>query len=156
MCHRILTIVAGLFSGAVCLTGCFTIEKAEIKNIAGEHVLASNYGWYLFHFIPLACGNASSNAWTPWVAFRDDVTMDKIQGRFMRYAKGSGYAVEDLAYTTRESVMLEIPGINLPLPVPYLLTYREIQLSGVLLPPSYAEARAASAREPANAKEASR
>ena len=32
--------------------------------------------------------------------------------------------------------MLEIPGINLPLPIPYLLTYREIQLSGVLEEPS--------------------
>ena len=49
--------------------------------------------------------------------------------------------VEDLAYTTRESVMLEIPGINTTLPIPYLLTYREVQLSGVLLPKDFAEKR---------------
>ncbi len=125
----------------MCLAGCFSLEKAEICNINGEHVLASNYGWYLFHFIPLATGNASFDAWTPWVCFRDDVKLDKIQNRFMNYANGQGMMAEDLTYTTRESVMLELPGINLPLPLPYILTYREIQLSGVLLPPDFAESR---------------
>ena len=38
---------------------------------------------------------------------------------------------------------LEIPGINLPLPIPYLLTYREIQLSGVLEEPSDAAEKGA-------------
>lgn len=130
-----------LACAALCLAGCFSLEKAEIKNVNGEHVLASNYGWYLFHFIPLVCGNASHDAWTPWVMFRNDVTMDKVQSRFMRHAEGQGLEVEDLAYTTRESVMLEIPGMSTALPIPYLLTYREVQLSGVLLPRDFAEKR---------------
>ena len=130
-----------LASAALCLAGCFSLERAEIKNVNGEHVLASNYGWYLFHFIPLVCGNANSNAWTPWAMFRDDVTLDKTQNRFMRHAEGQEMEVEDLAYTTRESVMLEIPGMNTTLPIPYLLTYREVQLSGVLLPKDIAEKR---------------
>lgn len=130
-----------LASAALCLAGCFSLEKAEIKNVNGEHVLASNYGWYLFHFFPLVCGNANYDAWAPWVMFRDDVTMDKVQNRFMRHAEGQDMVVEDLAYTTRESVMLEIPGINTTLPIPYLLTYREVQLSGVLLPKDFAEKR---------------
>lgn len=115
-----------------CLTGCFSLQKAAIRTTGQEHVHVANYGWFLFHCIPVACGNASLNAWTPWVHFRDDVTMDKIQGRFMNYANGQGCAVTDMDYVTNESVMLNIPGLNFLLPIPYLLTYREIQLSGVL------------------------
>lgn len=116
----------------LCLTGCFTIDKGHLARTGDDHILVSNYGWYLFHFIPIANGNANPNRWLPWVMFRDDVTMDKIQRRFMNYADALGKSdIRDLSYTTRESVMLEIPWINIPLPVPYLLTYREIQLSGV-------------------------
>ena len=64
------------------------------------------------------------------------------------YANGQGCDVSDLGYVTNESVMLNIPGINAPLPIPYLLTYREIQLSGVLTP------RSAATHEPADAHEA--
>ena len=117
---------------AACLAGCFSLEKGRIESIDREHVLVSNYGWYLFHYIPLACGNASLDAWTPFALFRDDVTLDKIQGRFMLHARDEGCTAENLTYETSESVMLEIPGLNTPLPIPYLLTYREIQLSGVL------------------------
>ena len=126
---------------AMCLAGCFSLEKARVKSIDKEHVLVSNYGWYLFHFIPIACGNASLDAWTPWVFFRDDVTLDKVQGRFMLHAKGEGCTAEDMIYETKESVMLEIPGLNTPLPIPYLLTYREIQLSGLLTKEKAEEAK---------------
>jgi hypothetical protein len=68
------------------------------------------------------------------VFFRNDVRMDTLQGRFMAYANERGLETEELTFRGKESVMFEIPGINLPLPVPYLLTYREIQLSGVLVP----------------------
>ena len=97
-----------------------------------KHVLVANYGWYLFHFIPVACGNASPRPWLPWAFFRDDVTMEKIQSRFMSYAEKEGGDMCDLAYTTTESVMLNIPGLNFPLPIPYLLTYKDMQLSGTL------------------------
>ena len=122
-------ILAGV---AFCHAGCFRLQRARIRSTDQEHVLVTNYGWYLFHFIPIACGNASLDAWTPWVLFRDDVTLDKVQGRFMLHARGEGCTAEDMIYETRESVMLEIPGLNTPLPIPYLLTYREIQLSGML------------------------
>lgn len=119
------------------LTGCFSLDRGRFIRSDEEHVLVSNYGWYLFHYFPLACGNANKDRWLPWVMFRNDVRMDKIQGRFMDYA--GARKARDLAYTTRESVMLEIPALNLPLPIPYLLTYREIQLSGVLEEPTAAE-----------------
>ena len=124
------TLLISLVGAAFGLTGCFSLDHGRFVRTPEEHVLVSNYGWYLFHYFPLACGNASKDRWLPWVMFRNDVQMDKIQGRFMDYA--GDRKAHDLAYTTTESVMLHIPGLNLPLPVPYLLTYREIQLSGVL------------------------
>ena len=115
------------------LTGCFTIDHGNLLRTDEEHVLVSNYGWYLFNVIPIACGNANENRWLPWVMFRDDVKMDKIQRRFMMHAADEGREqMRNLAYTNYESVMFEIPGVNFPLPIPYVLTYREIQLSGVL------------------------
>ena len=105
-----------------------------MSRIGGEQVLASNYGWYLFNVIPLACGNSREDRWTPWVLFRDDVKMEKVQKRFTDYATKNGLVIEEMTYRNKESVMFEIPSLNFPLPVPYLLTYREIQLSGVMVP----------------------
>ena len=127
-------VLLALACAAWGLAGCFSLDRASFFRTNEEHVLVSNYGWYLFHYFPLACGNASKDRWLPWVMFRNDVQMDKIQARFMDYA-GPRH-VRNLTYTTYDSVMLEIPGLNLPLPIPYLLTYREIQLSGVLEDPS--------------------
>ena len=117
------------------LAGCFSIEKGRLKSSGEEQVLVSNYGWYLFHIIPVACGNASEGAVTPWVLFRNDVTMDKVQKRFFSYADTrENINAEGLSYRTYESVLFEIPGSNIPIPLPYILSYKEIQLSGVLVP----------------------
>ena len=114
------------------VAGCFSIEKAVVGSTGEEHVLVSNYGWYLFHFLPVACGNASQGAALPSVFFRDDVTLDKVQDRFMRHAQEEGREVLGLSCVSRESVMLELPGFGTTLPIPYLVTYREVQLSGTL------------------------
>lgn len=122
--------------GAV-ISGCFSIESGCLKATGEEHVLVSNYGWYLFHFIPIACGNANSEGFLPWVIFRNDVTMDKVQHRFMDYnRKKGGLDAVNLSYNIQESVLFEIPGSNLPIPLPYILSYKEIQLSAVLSPRS--------------------
>ena len=68
----------------------------------------------------------------PWIFFRNDVTMDKIQHRFMEYARFYGKSARDMSYYTQESVLFEIPGTDFPIPLPYILTYKEVQLSGVL------------------------
>ena len=114
-----------------CLTGCFSIEAARTPG--GErHVLVSNYGWYLFNWLPLACGNADPNGSTPWVLFRDDVTMDKVQQRFSDYRTACGVSIVNLNYHNQEDVLLNLPGTDIPLPLPYVITYREVQLSGVV------------------------
>lgn len=125
---RSLLIVLSLI-----LTGCFSIESSCLKTTGDSQVVVSNYGWYLFNFIPLACGNVNDNASIPWVFFRNDVTMDKIQGRFFSYVyKKEGVKAVNLSYRANESVLFEIPGSNIPIPLPYIFTYKEIQLSGVL------------------------
>ncbi len=122
-----------IFCATLCLTGCFSIDRAAIPRSNKEHLLVGNYGWYLFHLIPLVCGNASEDAATPWVLFRNDVTLNKIQSRFMKTAQDCGKAKEsNLTYITHETVLFEIPGLNLPVPIPYFITYREVQLSGIL------------------------
>lgn len=127
---RIFGIIA-IFGATLWLAGgCFSLDAAKIKATGAEHVVVSDYGWYLFHFIPLACGNANKDGYMPFVFLRNDVTLDNIQSRFMDYADGR--EADELSYHTTESVMLEIPGTSLPIPIPYLVTYREIQLSGIL------------------------
>ncbi len=114
-------------------TGCFSVEKGRLQTTGEEHVLVSNYGWYLFHFIPLACGNACKERFMPWIIFRNDVTMDKIQGRFFSYVESQkDVKPVSVSYRTRETVLFEFPGSNIPIPLPYIFTYKEIQLSGVL------------------------
>ncbi len=116
----------------ICLAGCFTLDSADIRSTGEEHVCVGNRGWYLFHIIPLACGNAAEEPMMPWIFFRNDVTMDKIQKRFTDYAAFYNKEVVDMSYFTQESVLFEIPGTDFPIPLPYFLTYKEVQLSGVL------------------------
>ena len=114
------------------LAGCFSLETAELTKCGDENLLVTNYGWYLFNVLPVATGNASEKALAPTIFFRNDVTMDKIQHRFMNYANFYGKKTRDMSYYTQESVLFEIPGTDLPIPLPYILTYKEVQLSGVL------------------------
>jgi hypothetical protein len=128
---NILTLLAG-----VCLlagtAGCFSVDSA-VGGVSGEeYVVVRNYGWKAFKFIPLVSGNATENAWFPWAVLRDDITMDKIQKRFMDHAGKRGKTPVNLKYTDYDTVMFNLPLVQYPLPIPYLLCYREIQLSGTL------------------------
>ncbi len=128
---NILTLLAGL-----CLLagtwGCFSVDSAVGGVSEEEYVVVRNYGWKAFKYIPLVCGNATEDAWFPWVVLRDDITMDKIQKRFMDHAGKRGKTAVNLKYTDYDTVMFNLPLVQYPLPIPYLLCYREIQLSGTL------------------------
>ena len=126
--HIAVAALACFFAG-----GCFSIQHSATVRHDGceEHIFVSNYGWYLFNLVPLVCGNASHDPVLPFVFFRDDVTMDKIQRRFMDEAFALGKTqIEDLHYINDDSILFEMPGFNFPIPVPYLLTFKEIKLSG--------------------------
>ena len=117
------------------LAGCFSFDAATLPRTGDEHLVASNYGWYLFGSIPLVGGNATNpeTRCGPWAFFRDDVTMDKIQGRLTSYAATKpDRQLVDLVYHTHNEIFFQIPFSEIPLPIPYVICYRQIQLSGTL------------------------
>lgn len=132
-----------LVAGGVMLSGCFSMEVATTRSLKQsalspddatprEHVVVSNYGWFLFNWIPLACGNATPGASFPWKFFSNQVTSELLHDRLMSYAAASEADVKDLVYFRDEKVIFNFPGTNFSIPIPYLLCYQEIQFSGVL------------------------
>lgn len=121
-----------LLGATFCLAGCFSLDHAVVRRTGEENVNVYNDWWYLFHTLPLVTGNATPGSSFPFSFFRNDVTMEKLQVRFFSYAEERGCKPYDVNYLTRENVMFEIPGLSFPLPIPYLLTNKKIQISGVL------------------------
>ena len=116
----------------LCLTGCFSLESAISAKSDEEHVVIRNYGWRIFYFIPVVCGNTDENAFLPWSFFSNEVTMDNIQKCFADYAAKQGKTPVHIEYSNYDTVLWAIPQVNIPFPVPYFLCYNEIQLTGRL------------------------
>ena len=110
------------------------VTAGETPSRHVEHVVVSNYGWYLFNFIPLACGNTTPKSFFPWAFFSDQVSSRLLHDRMMSYASSSKANVKELAFFRDEQVFFNIPGTKFPVPIPYVLCFREIQFSGVLVP----------------------
>ncbi len=135
MKSRLISHIPVLLASCLLLAGgagCFSVDSAVSTHSGEEFVVVRNYGWSAFKHIPLVCGNASEDAWLPWAFFRDDITMDKVQKRFMDHAGKLGKTPVDIRYTDYDTVMFNVPLVQYPLPIPYLLCYREIQISGAL------------------------
>lgn len=120
-----LNLIA-LTCATLCLTGCFTVDSAKSKVDGAEHVYMNNYGWQFFDWIPLVCGNATPDATFKTAFFRDDVTVEKIQANFAHHANGR--TVEDPVFLVDDRPYIMVFGI----PIPYLITYKEITLSGTI------------------------
>ena len=116
-------------TGMLAVSGCFSLSRAREPGTKCN-IHAGNYGWYLFNSIPLVTGNADEYRSGAFAWFRDDVTMDKLQSRLMREAAKSSAPVENLVWNNYDSVLFSIPFVSIPFPIPYILTYREMQLSG--------------------------
>lgn len=123
-----------LLLSALAFGGCYSFETTRSKETGERHIIAMNYGWYLFNRLPIICGNSRPKAerFGPWSFFKDEVTFDNTQRCFMRDLAADPHDLHDLNYWVRENFLFEIPFVEIPLPIPYLITYREIQLSGVL------------------------
>jgi len=80
--------------------------------------------------IPLATGNTTESPIVPFSIFRNNVTMDKLQKALFDEAKRKNRQVENLVWNNYDTMLFEIPGFSVTIPVPYLITYREMQLSG--------------------------
>ena len=129
-------------SCSVLLAGCFNFEKTPLGASAGrtlklqsthetatEHVVVSNFGWYLFNRWPIVCGNAQEGRRTPWVFFRDDVNEHLLQRRLMKYAAERECNATDVNLFNNAEVLMSIGIGGVSLPVPYLISYRELQYS---------------------------
>ena len=113
-----------------------SVGALRIRAAGGEpadHVVVANNGWYLFNAWPLACGNARENAKFIWRFFSNDVNADILQNRLTRHAARKNCDVEELNVFNDEEVFLSIPGTSFPIPLPYIITFRETQLSCVLV-----------------------
>ena len=125
------------------LAGCYSMDIASNAALDGgtvreaphaEHVVVSNYGWYLFNWLPLACGNANPDAIFPWAFFSNQVTSSLLHDRMMEYASSRNANVKELTFFRDEQIFFTPPGTQFPIPIPYVLCFREVQFSGILMP----------------------
>ena len=122
--------------------GCFSLETTPLGDDAGhsiglygsdepavEHVVVSNFGWYFFNRWPIVCGNAHVDRTFPWRFFRNDVDENVLQRRLMDYASERECDVKDLHIFNNEEVLMSIGVGGVSIPLPYVITYRELQYS---------------------------
>ena len=122
--------------------GCFSLETSPLGDDAGhsielfgndaqatEHVVVSNFGWYFFNRWPIVCGNAHVDKTLPWRFFRNDVDADVLQRRLVDYASERECDVKDLHVFNNEEVLMSIGVGGVSIPLPYVITYRELQYS---------------------------
>ena len=103
--------------GTLCLTGCMTTEVSKSEVSGTEHIFVSDYGWKLFNWIPI---------------FRSDITLERVQKELMAESNRRGKVATDLTYHVIDRVSFDIPLLVVTLPIPYIICYHSVQLSGVL------------------------
>ncbi|MBO5940820.1 MAG: hypothetical protein J6R18_06480 [Kiritimatiellae bacterium] len=138
------TFIAYIFSVfSVFVGGCYNLQVAtneslcnsaieKGKNEPVEHVLISNYGWYLFNYIPMVCGNTVADDVLPWSFFSNHVDPVLLHGKMIAYASSKNANVSNLSISRTEKVFFEFPGSQIPVPIPFLISFQEVQVSGVL------------------------
>ena len=101
----------------LCLTGCMSTEVSKSEVCGIEHIYVADYGWKLFNWIPI---------------FRSDITLERVQKELMAESNRRGKVATDLTVHSYDKVTFDIPLIVITLPIPYIICYHEIQVSGVL------------------------
>lgn len=101
----------------LCLTGCLSTEVSKSEVCGIEHIVTRDYGWKLFNWIPI---------------FRSDITVDRVQKALADEAAKRRKTATGLVYHNIDNVMFDVPLVFISLPLPYILCYHEVQLSGVL------------------------
>ncbi|MBQ0033366.1 MAG: hypothetical protein KBT68_11285 [bacterium] len=101
----------------LCLTGCMSTEVSKSEVCGTEHIFVSDFGWKLFNWIPI---------------FRSDITLERVQKELMSESTRRGKVATDLTVHTYDTVTFDIPLVVITIPIPYIICYHEIQVSGVL------------------------
>ena len=91
------------------------VSKSEVCGT--EHIFVSDFGWKLFNWIPI---------------FRSDITLERVQKELMAESNRRGKVATGLTVHAYDTVTFDVPLIVITLPIPYIICYHEIQVSGVL------------------------
>ena len=127
-------------SAAGCCTQCSVApEHMKGLGVVGadgefvEHYHIRNSGWYLFDKIPLVCGDTNPNSLCGIAFFSDQVRTDTMTRIFNDRVRATDTKPAHVATIVDDGVTVEIPGVSFPLILPYIICYREVQISGVLV-----------------------
>ncbi|MGN0853280.1 MAG: hypothetical protein ACI4Q3_07880 [Kiritimatiellia bacterium] len=126
------------------VAGCFSLESTSLAadgagavgTVQGEavaHVVASNYGWYFFDRWPIVCGNILPGKEGGFVFFRNTVDEKPMLERFIAHARERDCDVVDLQLFNNAEVLMTIGFGGLSIPLPYVVSFRDMQYSGVLV-----------------------
>jgi len=140
MIARMGVVALLLFSGAGCVSYVETnhvalkgLDVVGTPGVTEECVTVSNYGYYLFYFIPLFCGNTVDEHVGNTVWFQNHVTLEKVQSVMMREVKARKPLVTCLEPHAQETCFFSvIPYIGNSLGI---IWYKQIDLSAVLVKP---------------------
>lgn len=132
--------LAVMLAAAGCCTRCSVApEHMKGLGVVGasgefvEHYYVRNYGWYLFDKIPLVCGDTNPNSLCGMSFFSDQVRTDTMTRIFNDRVRATGSKPASVATIVDDWVTFEVPGLSFPLFLPYVVCYRDVQISGVLV-----------------------
>ena len=134
-------VLAAAFAAA---SGCVSIDRCGTETLGElsingtdakpvEHIVVSNFGYYLFDMFPLVTGNANPDRWFPLRLFSDHVKLPNMQSLLAaEVQKRHGVEIAELTSNYDAAPCFSVsldPKSFLGL----LFCYREVQLSAVLV-----------------------
>ena len=115
---------------ALALSGCFTVDVAT-SPILGDgiekHVVAENYGWYLFGCLPLACGNKDLDSWCPFSLFCDEVRPELVYEKMTDVARRESCRLRDVTVYDDNNVLFDCY-----VTIPWIVVTKDIFVSATL------------------------
>jgi len=126
------------------LNGCVSVQRTARVAPAGvgiqgtpgtpvEHVHVSNFGYYLFNFIPIFSGNTANDRRGNTIWFSDEVTLAKTQAIMVDEVRSRNSSVAEIQpQVTSTCFFGAIPYVGTTFGI---LWYKEVQMSAVLVRP---------------------
>lgn len=136
--------VAALAAAVAAASGCVSIDRCGAERLEGlsingtdakpvEHIVVSNFGYYLFNMFPLVSGNANPDRWLPISIFSDQVKLPKMQSLLAaEVQKRHGMELAELTSHYDSSPCFTV-SLDMKSWFGILFCYREVQLSAVLV-----------------------
>ena len=129
-----LKIAACMAAASISLAGCFSVEVAS-SPVLGEgverHLIVDNYGWYLFGYVPLLCGNKKLDSWCPISIFCDEVNPQVAYEKVKSLSEREGCEIGNFHLVDDNDVMFEF--YSVPVPIPWIVVRKEVCISAYLM-----------------------